>query len=124
MPQSLPKQHDRAGWPVLRERFAAAFAGRSRDEWCAAFEGSDACFAPVLSFTESRRHPHVAARAGPIELAGIAQPAPAPRFDRTPGAARRPPPERGEGGAAALADWGFDAAAIEELGRLGVGFAR
>ena len=99
---TLPKQHDRAGWPALRERFAAAFAGRSRDEWCAAFEGSDACFAPVLSFTESRRHPHVAARAGAIELAGIAQPAPAPRFDRTPGAARRPPPERGEGGAAAL----------------------
>jgi len=123
-PAALPKQHDRAGWPLLRERFATAFADRSRDEWCAAFEGSDACFAPVLSFTESRRHPHVAARGGAIELAGIAQPAPAPRFDRTPGAARRPPPERGEGGAAALADWGFDAAAIADLSRLGVGFAR
>ena len=119
----MPTQHDRAGWPLLRERFAAAFAGRSRDEWCSVFEGSDACFAPVLSFAEARRHPHVAARAGTIELAGIAQPAPAPRFDRTPGAATRPPPERGEGGAAALADWGFDAAAIEELGRRGVGFA-
>jgi len=121
---TLPKQHDRAGWPLLRERFAGAFAARSRDAWCAAFEGSDACFAPVLSFTESRRHPHVAARAGTIELGGIAQPAPAPRFDRTPGAAKRPPPERGEGGAAALADWGFDAAAIEDLARLGVGFGR
>jgi alpha-methylacyl-CoA racemase len=123
-PATLPKQHDRAGWPLLRERFAGAFATRSRDAWCAAFEGSDACFAPVLSFTESRRHPHVAARAGTIELGGIAQPAPAPRFDRTPGAAKRPPPERGEGGAAALADWGFDAAAIEDLARLGVGFGR
>src|SRR5436190_9340769 len=103
---TLPRQHDRAGWPLLRERFAAAFLQRSRDEWCTAFEGSDACFAPVLSFSESRRHPHVAARDGTIELAGIDQPAPAPRFDRTPGAARRPPPERGEGGAEALGDWG------------------
>ena len=107
----------------MRERFAAAFKGRTRDEWCAAFEGSDACFAPVLSFSESRRHPHVAARDGAIELGGIAQPAPAPRFERTPGAARRPPPERGEGGAEALADWGFDAVAIEDLGRLGVGYS-
>jgi len=121
-PATLPRQHDRAGWPAMRERFAAAFRSRSRDEWCAAFEGSDACFAPVLTFSESRRHPHVAARGGTVELAGIAQPAPAPRFGRTPGGARRPPPERGEGGADALRDWGFDAAAIEELGRLGLGW--
>ena len=121
-PATLSRQHDRAGWPAMRERFAAAFRSRSRDEWCAAFEGSDACFAPVLTFSESRRHPHVAARGGTVELAGIAQPAPAPRFGRTPGGARRPPPERGEGGADALRDWGFDAAAIEELGRLGLGW--
>jgi alpha-methylacyl-CoA racemase len=120
-PATLPRQHDRAGWPAMRERFAAAFRSRSLDQWCADFEGSDACFAPVLSFSESRRHPHVAARGGAIELAGIAQPAPAPRFDRTPGAARRPPPERGEGGAEALRDWGFDAAAIEALRSLGAG---
>jgi len=121
-PATLPRQHDRAGWPAMRERFAAAFRSRSRDQWCAAFEGSDACFAPVLTFSESRRHPHVAARGGAIELAGIAQPAPAPRFGRTPGGARHPPPERGEGGTDALRDWGFDAAAIEELGRLGLGW--
>ncbi len=123
-PGALPAQHDRTGWPALRERFIAIFASRSRDEWCAAFEGSDACFAPVLTFTESRRHPHVEARAGSIDLGGIAQPAPAPRFGRTPGAARRPPPERGAGGAAALHDWGFDASAIEALRGLGVGFER
>ncbi|MGZ5133000.1 MAG: CaiB/BaiF CoA transferase family protein [Caldimonas sp.] len=121
---TLPAQHDRAGWPVLRERFAATFAGRTRDEWCAAFDGSDACFAPVLTFSESRRHPQVVARAGSIELGGVAQPAPAPRFTRTPGAARRPPPERGDGGAAALADWGFAPAEIDELAALGLGFAR
>ena len=75
---------------------------------------------PVLSFAESRRHPHVAARAGTIEVGGIAQPAPAPRFDRTPSSAPSPPPERGSGGADALQQWGFDAAAIDALRNLGV----
>jgi alpha-methylacyl-CoA racemase len=111
----LPKQHDRAGWPRLRACFANVFRGRTRDAWSAIFEGSDACFAPVLTFGEARAHPHNVARSGSIELAGIAQPAPAPRFDRTPGAARRPPPERGEGGATALCDWGFSVADVAEL---------
>ena len=79
----------------------------TRDEWCAVFEGSDACFAPVLTFADSRRHPHVAARGGTIEVGGIAQPAPAPRFDRTPGAATRPPPERGSGRRRRLARLGL-----------------
>ena len=115
-------QHDRRTWPALRERLAACFATRTRDEWAAVFDGSDACVAPVLSFTESRRHPQVVARAGAIDLGGIAQPAPAPRFDRTPAAVARPPPERGEGGANALRDWEFDAAAIAALRDLGAGF--
>jgi len=114
-------QHDRSTWPALRDRFAATFAQRTRAEWEAIFAGSDACFAPVLSFAESRRHPHVAARAGTIEVGGIAQPAPAPRFDRTPSAAPSPPPERGSGGQTALQGWGFDAAAIDALRALGVG---
>jgi alpha-methylacyl-CoA racemase len=121
---ALPAQHDRSGWPLLRQRFAERFASRTRDEWCAAFEGSDACFAPVLTFTESRHDAHRVARHGTIELGGIAQPAPAPRFGRTPGAASRPPPERGAGGDAALRDWGFAPAAIDELEGLGVGFLR
>ena len=121
---ALPSQHDRAGWPVLREQFARGFASRTRDEWCTAFEGSDACFAPVLTFTESRHDAHSRARNGTIEVGGILQPAPAPRFDRTPGAARRPPPERGAGGRDALHDWGYAPAAIDELIGLGVGFLR
>jgi len=113
-------QHDRTTWPALRARFTETFAQRTRAEWEAVFVGSDACFAPVLSFTESRGHPHVAARAGTIEVGGIAQPAPAPRFDRTPSGAPSPPPERGSGGDAALQRWGFDAAAIDALRGLGV----
>ena len=119
---ALPAQHERAGWPELRRRFAERFATRTRDEWCAVFDGSDACFAPVLSFTESRRHPHVAARRGSIAVAGIEQPAPAPRFDRTTARVPGAPPERGVGGASALRDWGFDAAGIDALRRQGVGF--
>ena len=120
--EALPAQYERAAWPTLRARFSAVFATRTRDEWCAAFDGSDACFAPVLTFSESRRHPQVASRGGSIELGGIEQPAPAPRFARTPGAARRPPPGRGQGGAAALADWGFAPAEVEHLASLGLGF--
>jgi alpha-methylacyl-CoA racemase len=113
-------QHDRSTWPALRERIAACFRQRTRAEWEAAFEGSDACVAPVLTFAESRRHPHVVARGGAIAIDAIEQPAPAPRFGRTPGAATRPPPERGHGGSAALQEWGFDAAALAALRDLGV----
>jgi len=108
-------QHDRATWPALRATLAARFREKTRDEWSDVFAGADACVAPVLTFAESRAHPQVVARAGAIELGGFAQPAPAPRFARTPAAATRPPPERGSGGAEALAAWGFDA---EEIARL------
>jgi alpha-methylacyl-CoA racemase len=108
-------QHDRRTWPTLRATLAARFREKTRDEWAAVFAGADACVAPVLTFAESRAHPQVVARAGAIELGGFAQPAPAPRFARTPGAATRPPPERGSGGAEALAEWGVDAAEIARL---------
>jgi len=120
--ESLPAQHDRKGWPALKKRFAEKFGERTRDEWCTVFEGSDACFAPVLSFSEARAHPHNAAR-GAFARGKVPQPAPAPRFSRTPGAIRREPPERGRDGRAALADWGFGAAEIDRLHSLGVGFA-
>jgi alpha-methylacyl-CoA racemase len=120
--EALPAQHDRAGWPELRARFAQAFRSRTRDEWCRVFDGSDACFAPVLAFSEARQHPHAAARGGYVEVGGVEQPAPAPRFGRTPGAVRRPPPERGALGGEALADWGFSAKEVERLASLGVGF--
>jgi alpha-methylacyl-CoA racemase len=122
--EPLPAQHDRDRWPELRARFAAVFRSRTRDEWSRAFDGSDACFAPVLAFSEARRHPHAAARGGYVDVGGVPQPAPAPRFGRTPGAVSRPPPERGALGREALADWGFSEAEIERLAALGLGFAR
>ncbi|MSP96370.1 MAG: CoA transferase [Betaproteobacteria bacterium] len=118
----LPPQQDRAGWPILRERFTAAFKTKTREEWCGVFETSDACFAPVLNWSEAYQHPHNVARNSFIEVGGVKQPAPAPRYSRTPGQVRRKPPERGEGGGAALADWGFDAAAVAKLQSLGLGF--
>ena len=118
---TLPGQYERARWPELRESFRKAFRSRTRDEWCEVFEGSDACFAPVLTFSESRRHPHNAARKSFVDVGGVAQPSPAPRFSRTPGTVRRAPPERGEGGHAALADWGFSKVEVERLRSLGLG---
>jgi alpha-methylacyl-CoA racemase len=120
--KSLSGQHDRARWPEMRSIFRRTFKAKTRDEWCRVFEGADACFAPVLSFSESRTHPHNVARRSHVAVAGVEQPAPAPRFSRTPGAVRRPPPERGAGGAQALADWGFAADAVNRLRSLGLGF--
>jgi alpha-methylacyl-CoA racemase len=114
-------QHDRERWPEMRTQFASVFKTKTRDEWCKVFEGSDACFAPVLSWSEARREPHNVARKSFLRVKDVEQPAPAPRFSRTPGAVRRAPPERGEGGAAALADWGFDAGEIGKLTALGLG---
>jgi alpha-methylacyl-CoA racemase len=108
-------QHDRARWPQMQAAFAHAFRQKTRDEWCKVFEGSDACFAPVLSWSEARRDPHNAFRKSFVTIQGVEQPSPAPRFSRTPGAVRRAPPERGEGGPQALADWGFSAAEIRKL---------
>ncbi len=120
--EPLPKQNDVSRWSELRARFTTVFKSKTRDEWCTVFEGSDACFAPVLTFTEAKRHPHNVARANFITVAGIEQAAPAPRFSRTSPAVRRAPPERGEGGQSALADWGFAASEIERLRSLGLGF--
>jgi alpha-methylacyl-CoA racemase len=117
---ALPDQNARAGCPALRERFAGAFRARTRDEWSRIFEGSDACFAPVLRFREAVQHAHAVARRAHIELGKITLPAPASRFSRTPGAVRGTPPERGR---AALADWGFSDEEVERLAALGLGFA-
>jgi alpha-methylacyl-CoA racemase len=117
---SMPQQ-DRSGWPEMKRIFTMTFKSKTRDEWCAVFEGSDACFAPVLSFSEARRDPHNVARNAFIDLSDIKQPAPAPRFSRSPGAVRRAPPERGEGGAQALLEWGFTSKEIESLESRGLG---
>ncbi|WP_233849923.1 CaiB/BaiF CoA transferase family protein [Paraburkholderia sp. HD33-4] len=118
----LPPQHDRAGWPVLRERFAAVFLTRTRDEWCEVFEGSDACVAPVLSFSEAPSHPHHVTRGSFVEANGFVQPAPAPRFSATPSAIGKPAPARGERGQSALRDWGFDDAALARMREQGLGY--
>jgi alpha-methylacyl-CoA racemase len=111
---NLPDFDDRARWPELRQRLAAIFAGRTRAQWCEALEGSDACFAPVLSPREAPAHAHHAARGSFIELAGVTQPAPAPRFSGTPAALPQPPLTGGDAREWARG-WGVSAAAIEAL---------
>jgi alpha-methylacyl-CoA racemase len=103
----------------MKERFAAAIATRTRDEWCAAAEGVEACVAPVLGVDEVEGDPHLAARAAFVRHDGLVQPAPAPRFSRTPTALSLSPPLPGEHTAEALGDWGFDEARIIELQQQG-----
>jgi alpha-methylacyl-CoA racemase len=116
----LPGQHDRAGWPDLKRRFAEAIAGKTRDEWERIFQGSDACVAPVLALSEVAGHPHNAARGTFVDRDGVLQPAPAPRFSRSVpemGAVARGP---GADTAAVLGDFGFSAAEIARLTQDGV----
>ena len=112
-PAILPEQFESARWPELRAAFAAAFKSKTRDQWCREMEATDVCFAPVLSLAEAPQHAHNRARGAFVDIDGVTQPAPAPRFSRTPGTIARGAPERGEGGAQALADWGFGKAEIE-----------
>lgn len=102
-------QHDADQWPALRERLTELFASRDRATWCALLEGTDACFAPVLSPDEAARHPHLRARGTYTEADGVLQANPAPRFSATPAARPGPIPGRGEHTAAVLADWTRDA---------------
>jgi alpha-methylacyl-CoA racemase len=118
----LPRQHDRAGWPLLREAFTAAFLSRTRAQWAEAFARSDACVVPVLALAEAAEHPHSLARGSFIKVDGVVQPVPAPRFLGTPSEHPRTAPQRGEHGQQALRDWGFDNVAIERLHSLGLGF--
>ncbi|MBI5911536.1 MAG: CoA transferase [Betaproteobacteria bacterium] len=112
-PKTLPGQHEHKRWPELHAAFSAAFKSKTRDEWCRKMEGTDVCFAPVLSLAEAPQHAHNRARGAFVDINGVTQPAPAPRYSRTPGAVARGAPRRGEGGAQALADWGFDQAEID-----------
>jgi alpha-methylacyl-CoA racemase len=116
----LPDRDDRDNWPALRERFTAIFASRSRDEWCERFQGYEACFAPVLEAHELGSHPHHIERQAFIDVGGLVQPAPAPRFSRTPAAPPRPARAAGEGGLAALTRWGIDDARTQALRSAGV----
>jgi alpha-methylacyl-CoA racemase len=113
--EALPDQNDPTGWPVLRERLTALFRTRTRDEWCDLLDGSDACFAPVLTMAEARAHPHARARSSFVEVAGVAQPRPAPRFSRTDSEIQRPPAAGGADTDEVLRDWGFDASELAAL---------
>jgi alpha-methylacyl-CoA racemase len=120
--EKLPSQMDVANWPKTKARFAEVFRTKTREEWCAVLEGSDACFAPILSMAEAPKHPHNVARGAFVEQNGFAQPAPAPRFSRTRPEIQGPPPQRGEHTDAALADWGFakdDIATLRAAGAIG-----
>lgn len=112
---TLPDQMDRAHWPAMRERFADLFKQKTRDEWCALMEGTDICFAPVLSFREAHAHPHNQARGSFVEVDGIIQPGPAPRFSRTPGSVKHGPPVPGAQTEEALTAWGIPAGDIARL---------
>ncbi|HET8662172.1 MAG TPA: CaiB/BaiF CoA-transferase family protein [Micromonosporaceae bacterium] len=101
-----PGPYDVAQWPRLRKLVAERIATRTRDEWLAVFDGSDACVAPVLSLAEAPEHPHVAAREVFVDLDGVRQPAPAPRFSATPARLTTPPPLPGEHTRDVLTEWG------------------
>ena len=113
-------QFDQGAWPDLKQKLAGVIASRSRDEWCEVLEGTDACFAPVLDFAEAPMHRHNQARQSFVNIDGVTQPAPAPRFDRTPSATPAPPAKAGEHGDAVLRDAGFAADEIERLRSAGV----
>jgi alpha-methylacyl-CoA racemase len=109
----MPAQHDKAGWAQWKQQLTRHFLTRTRDDWCRILEGSDACFAPVLSMNEAHLHPHNQTREAFIRVGSHLQPAPAPRFSVT-----RPPPPRPPGSvtaAEALAEWGLSAAEIASV---------
>ncbi|WP_405003989.1 CoA transferase [Kitasatospora purpeofusca] len=108
-----PGQWDTARWPELRDRIAARFATRTRAAWEAVFAGSDACVEPVLTMRQAHAHEHLASRGTYVEVDGVTQPAPAPRFSATPGALRRPPARPGADTAEVARDWGVPSLAAE-----------
>ena len=109
----VPPQNDLARWPELRRLLADRFSERTRDEWAAVFAGTDACVAPVLTFAEAQQHPHLAARRTLTECDGVPQPAPAPRFSRTPAQLAAAPAPAGAHTREVLTDWGIGN--VEEL---------
>ena len=113
--ENLPAQFDKTQWPEMNIRFEAVFKTKTRDEWCEIMEGSDVCFAPVLTFNEAPDHPHNKARGTFVDVEGVLQPNPAPRFSRTPGSVKGAAPDYGQNTGDGLLEWGFGAAEIDEL---------
>lgn len=113
--EELPRQQDRQAWPAMKERVAKIFKTKTREEWCKLMEGSEVCFAPVLNMQEAPNHPHNRQRGTFVEVDGVVQPAPAPRFSRTPSAIQRPPAAPGQHTDEALRDWGLSATELSQL---------
>src|SRR4051812_29964039 len=117
---ALPDAADPTTWSAIKQVIAARIKTRTREQWCRILEGSDACFAPVLSLAEAPSHPHNRARGTFVEVNGVVQPAPAPRFSRTPSAKPTAPPARGSASHPDLAGWGLSAARAFDLQSRGV----
>lgn len=115
--EEVGPQHDREQWPRMHRLFAQRFRSATRAEWAERFDGTDACVAPVLSMIEAPEHPHIAARGTFVEVGGVRQPAPAPRFSVTAAEIDNPPPDRGADTDAVLGRAGFS---LEEIGKLRV----
>jgi alpha-methylacyl-CoA racemase len=113
--EDLPRQSDRDAWPDFKERIAAIFKSKTRDEWCEIMEGTDVCFGPVLSMAEAPEHPHNKARNTFVNVAGAVQPGPAPRFSRTSAEIQRPPCYPGQHTDEALSDWGLSGDELKHL---------
>ena len=108
-------QYDRRAWPQVRARLQELFASKTRDEWTTLVQDRDVCVAPILTMTEAASHPHARAREAFVEVDGVVQPAPAPRFSRTPSSVTAPPPIPGEHSVDILRSWGVAEARIQEL---------
>lgn len=108
-------QMDREKWPELKAKTVALFKTKSREEWCEIMEGSDVCFAPILDLAEAPEHPHNKARKTFIEIDGVIQPAPTPRFSRTPNETPGPPPTVGQHTDEVLISWGFTNEEVVDL---------
>ena len=115
----VPHPMDKIRWPEMKERLAEIIRAKTRDEWCQIMEGEDVCFAPVLAMDEAAAHPHNAARRTFVEVEGITQPAPAPRFSRTAPEIQRPPSHPGQHTDDVLADFGFDESEVAKLREAG-----
>jgi alpha-methylacyl-CoA racemase len=111
----LLQQMNKGQWPVFKDKLAAAISTKTQAEWCALMEGTDVCFAPVLDFDEAPKHPHNVARQTFVAVDGVIQPAPAPRFSKTPGEIQSGPPGVGADTETALSDWGFSPGEIDSL---------
>lgn len=114
-PAELPDQNDEEQWPAMKQRFTKIFKSKSRSDWEALLSHRDVCFAPVLPFAEAPSHPHNARRATYVDVDGVVQPAPAPRFGRTPATLDRPPAPAGHHTDEILDEFGFDATQIQDL---------